>query len=145
MSARSLAAFREAVVDGMGLPEHGSPAQRFDLLTGSPFAVGYERVVIGERGAYVEFTREQIVAPLVYRFGSAPHSALDVLPVAGSCDHYYVWLEPVPDRRVKVYWQVKPVAYADYKRGFYYVAPTMLHAVGCVGRGPRQQALFGGA
>ena len=115
----------------IGLPEAGGP-QRFNLRNGAPFASGYQRVVYGDRGPYVEFRREDIVVPLrCTRHREALWQSSDALPPE-DCGFYYLWLVPVGDERAtKVYWQIKPVAYADYRRGLYYVSPWDLDAVGC--------------
>lgn len=117
----------------IGLLERGGP-QRLLLPSGALFAEAYERVVYGDRGAYVELSRAQIVAPLAARFGNA----LDVLPPEEG-ELYYLWLFPVSDPEVKVYWQARTVAYADYRRGFCYVEPASLRAPGCA---PLRPTLF---
>jgi hypothetical protein len=87
---------------------------------GTLFSNGYERVVHGGRGDYVELTKEQIAVELKSHFDQPipPEIDLDV-------DYYYYWLEPI-DRYEKVYWQVKTVSYADYKTGYYYISPDFL-------------------
>jgi hypothetical protein len=47
-----------------GWQQQGNPHTRFKLKTGTLFAVGYERIVYGDHGAYVEFTKTQIVIPV---------------------------------------------------------------------------------
>jgi hypothetical protein len=84
------------------------------------FATGYERVVHGGRGDYVELTKEQIVVKLKHIFN-------DVLPdeITGKESFYYYWLQPL-GRREKIYWQCRTVNYADYKIGYYYISPKLL-------------------
>lgn len=119
----------------MGLREEGGEEPLY-LPTGGLFATGYQRVVFGDRGPYVEFTRGQIVAQLVSKFANAT----DALPPENAA-MYFVWLCPRDAPKVKVYWQVRPVEYADYRRGLCYVWPYQLTAPGCV---PGQASLFGG-
>lgn len=84
------------------------------------FANGYERVVHGGRGDYVELTKEQIVVDLVSHFNQPLPTKIDP-----NEEYYYYWLEP-KDREEKVYWQIKTVSYADYKIGYYYISPEYL-------------------
>lgn len=86
---------------------------------GMLFATGYERIVHGGRGDYMELTKSQIVVPLKSKFN---HN----LPLEVSNEpFYYYWLE-VPGRDEKVYWQCRTVNYADYKIGYYYISPKLL-------------------
>ena len=84
------------------------------LIDGRLFSEGYERVVHGGRGDYIELTKEQIVVPL------------QKLPdeILGTEDFYYYWLVPVEGYQTKVYWLIKTVSYADYKVGYYYISPN---------------------
>lgn len=86
---------------------------------GVQFSSGYERVVHGGRGVYVEFTRDQILVSL--------RSPFD-LPVPRKITpelFYYHWLIPM-GRTEKIYWQINIVKYADYKIGYYYISPSLL-------------------
>lgn len=87
------------------------------LKNGTLFATGYNRIVHGERGDYVEFEKDQIVPKLISKFGNKPTDDLDI---------YYWWLIPTTDKNTKVYLQKKTVKYADYKIGKYYVSPHLL-------------------
>jgi hypothetical protein len=83
------------------------------------FATGYQRIVHGGRGDYVELQKTDIVLPLKSHFSQ---------PVPNQITNesfYYYWLEPV-GRTEKVYWQCHKVNYADYKRDFYYISPKLL-------------------
>jgi len=89
------------------------------FLDGTLFADGFERIVHGGRGDYVELTQDQIKVPLVSKFGH-------ILPNQISNESfYYYWLIPI-GREEKVYWQCNIVRYADYKIGFYYISPKLL-------------------
>jgi len=86
---------------------------------GTLFANGYERVVHGGRGDYVELTKDQIQVEMRSRFNQ-------ILPkVLSNEDFYYYWLVP-NGRDEKIYWQCNIVGYADYKRNFYYISPDLL-------------------
>jgi hypothetical protein len=116
------------------------------------FAVGYERVVYGDHGPYIEFNRLQIKAFLDYHHNGRPFDENSSVITAGrELGVYYYWLETDPVS-VKVYFQVKSVSrlsnaparpddkpsrfnrpagegYADYKVGFYYISAFDLLAV----------------
>ncbi|MFW6247109.1 MAG: hypothetical protein ACOC22_02970 [bacterium] len=83
------------------------------------FAHGYERVVHGGRGKYVELTWNQVDVELVSRFNQ-------VLPKEITDEtFYYYWLTP-KGRDEKIYWQCNLVNYADYKIGYLYISPDLL-------------------
>lgn len=109
-------------------------------------AIGYERIVYGDHGPYLEFRRAQVQAFLKYhgdgnRFIEATCNR--------SVDFYYYWLDTEP-RSIKVYYQLKSVkrlanaparpdgkpskfnrseGYADYKPGFFYVSVFDIWAI----------------
>ena len=85
------------------------------------FANGYERVVHGGRGDYVEVTLDQIQVSLKSHFNQP------VPKVLSNEDFYYYWMEPI-EREEKIYWQCNYVGYADYKRNFYYISPSLLRS-----------------
>jgi hypothetical protein len=89
------------------------------FLDGVQFSLGYERIVRGKRGAYVELTKEQILVELKSHFGTKVPDKITSEPF------YYHWLEPI-GRSEKIYWQINTVKYADYKIGFYYISPDLL-------------------
>ncbi len=88
-------------------------------MDGTLFANGYERVVHGGRGDYVELTKEQIQVQLKSHFKQKLPEKISNEPF------FYYWLEP-EGREEKVYWQCNLVGYADYKRNFYYISPKLL-------------------
>jgi len=80
---------------------------------------GFNRVVIGGRGPYVEFTDNQIVLESftvpkdqLYRFSDKRI--------------YYIEFRSIDDSNIKLYYQLKTVAYADYKIGMFYISPYEL-------------------
>jgi LEA14-like dessication related protein len=86
---------------------------------GTLFANDYIRIVTGERGSYVELSKDQIIINLKSHFNQS-------IPLELSNeDFYYYWLEPI-NRNEKIYWQIKTVKYADYKRDLYYINPILL-------------------
>lgn len=94
--------------------------QKLYLKNGFLFANGFERVVHGGRGDYIELTREQIKLPLLSRFANKNWETTN------SEDIYYYWLFTVGFPDVKIYKQCKTVKYADYKVGYYYISPNEL-------------------
>ena len=85
---------------------------------GVTIAHDYTRIVHGGRGAYVEFSRDQIIKESLYD------------PVVL---HYYYKEYRTLDN-VKVYCQHHLVSYADYQIGMYYVSPTFLKGFNNTGR-----------
>lgn len=105
------------------VPERGEV--EFYTYDDTLIAVGYVRVVFGDRGPYVEFSTEQIVrAALV-----VPEDQRWRL-TSNSPNFYYWEYRSRDSRNVKVYHQRKPVDYADYKVGMWYISPFELHAAG---------------
>ena len=94
------------------------------LKNGTLFAKGFERVVHGGRGDYVEFTKGQIIPQLLYK---SSLSLFDEDQASKVPKFYYYWLIPINDACVKVYYQLATVKYADYKTGYYYVSPDMFN------------------
>jgi hypothetical protein len=83
-------------------------------LAGTPVAHSCARIVHGDRGSYVEFTREEM--DLTHMAVPKSEEWRVKSPVA-----YYVEWRTVPDK-VMVYQQKKKVSYADYKVGRWYIA-----------------------
>jgi hypothetical protein len=77
-----------------------------------PFLSGFERVVIGAHGPYIEFDESQCLIPLVVKEGQEWREE-------GSPK--YIWLYPVGFPDIKIYKQVRPVKYASYVVGKYYI------------------------
>lgn len=95
-------------------PPEGGPVE-FRTKSGTLIAVGYERVVIGDRGPYIEFAPGRIMKegweiPVDQRWR-----------IHGRC--YYVEGRTSDEANVKMYYQKNTVAYADYKVGMWYISP----------------------
>ena len=83
------------------------------------FANGYNRIVKGARGSYLEFEKDQLEVELESKYDQKlPELISDEI-------FYYYWLRPV-GRKEKVYWQANEVKYADYKIGKYYIDVNLL-------------------
>lgn len=90
-----------------------------ETADGTVITNGYNRIVIGDYGAFVEFSRVQAyMRRLKIKEGQAyrvedPRYAEHVK---------YLWLTANDSSNVKVYEQKRPVEYADYKPGMLYVS-----------------------
>lgn len=89
-------------------------------LDGTKICVGYERIVIGDYGAFVEISPKQICKEALrckpgqeYRFADE-HFAANVK---------YLWLTAKDHSDCKIYFQKKKVCYADYIPGMFYISP----------------------
>jgi len=87
----------------------------FKTKSGTVVAKGYERVVIGDRGPYVEFSPSQIVK----LSWDMPDD--QKWRIGGRC--YYIEVRSNDKAFVKMYYQKAMVDYADYKVGMWYISP----------------------
>ena len=97
------------------------PAKPLYTHNGIKIAESFERLVIGDYGAYIEYNLSQVPAGM--RYSVEPGQEYRKLP--GWRDRVkYIWYT-VPDSvpHVKIYWQLRPVGYADYKRKKFYISP----------------------
>lgn len=74
----------------------------------------YQRVVIGQRGPYIEFTKNQIIDSQLY----IPKNQLYRL---SDPKVYYIEFRTL-ENNVKVYYQMRTVAYADYLLNHFYIS-----------------------
>lgn len=92
---------------------------KLETRNGTVIANGYNRIVIGDYGAFVEFSHVQAdMCRLKIKEGQSyriedPRYAEHVK---------YLWLTADDGSDVKVYEQKRPVEYADYKPGMLYVS-----------------------
>ena len=82
-------------------------------------ARGYLRIVIGERGPYIEFDRYQIVAENLHM----PHDQ-EWRKTHNAA--YYLEYRTRCSAAVMIYYQKKLVDYADYRLGYFYIDPEDL-------------------
>lgn len=99
------------------LDTSGSSATLY-TVSGTQICNGYDRIVIGDYGAFVEFSQEHIASDFVIRKGQEYRV---------SDDRYknnvkYIWLTIDDGSDVKIYFQKRTVSYADYKPNKYYVS-----------------------
>ena len=103
--------------------EVGDELTYFGSPSGLSLAVGYNRVVFGGRGPYVEFSPHHIVHMNI-------HIPEDTLYRLTDPRIYYIEFRSCDDNLVKVYYQMRTVAYADYKIGMFYISPIELRLIG---------------
>ena len=83
---------------------------------GTTISTGYNRIVIGDYGPYIEMTPEQIqLQSIEQRWPGKPNREVK-----------YIWMQTRDNEKTKVYWQQNTVPYADYKPGMYYVDPRVV-------------------
>lgn len=97
----------------------------FRTKDGLLIAVGYTRIVIGERGPYIEF-EETNIRKDHYRMPTAMEWRKELRKA------YYLEYRTICSSNVKIYKQKRRVLYADYKIGSYYISPFDLMADGMV-------------
>jgi hypothetical protein len=86
-------------------------------LNGSLICNGYDRIVIGDYGAYIEFSSEQANKDL---FIIAPGQEYRLEPRYSNVK--YIWLTIDDGSQIKIYYQKNTVSYADYKPQYYYIS-----------------------
>ena len=87
-------------------------------LNGSLICNGYDRIVIGDYGAYIEFSSEQANKDL-FTIAPGQEYRIDNLRYANV---KYAWLTINDGSQIKIYYQKNTVSYADYKPQYYYVS-----------------------
>ena len=110
---------RRAYKERFKIPLNGDSSIKFYTKNGLLLANGYTRIVIGGRGAYIEFSPDSIV----YDNICVPKHAEHKLTMSLTYYHEYRSLD---DCFVKLYSQKMKVSYADYEVGMWYISPTDL-------------------
>lgn len=87
--------------------------------SGSIISDGYNRIVIGKRGPYVELQDDQLYWSQIY----VPYYQFWRIDNPTS---YYIEYRTISDN-IKIYFQQRIVDYADYKIGLYYISPFDLY------------------
>ena len=84
---------------------------------GTKICSGYDRIVVGDYGAFIEFSEEQIASDFICKRGEE----FRLTDKRYNCK--YIWLTLDDGSDIKIYHQLKTVKYADYKVGKYYISP----------------------
>lgn len=85
-------------------------------LNGSPICDGYDRIVIGDYGAFIEFSASP------YPFIVKPGQEYRIDDERYSKNVKYHWLTINDDSDIKIYHQMRTVKYANYLPDKYYVS-----------------------
>lgn len=101
-------------LDKIGLDSNKPIYSKNDVL----IANGFDRIVIGDYGAYIEFTKEQ---SNYKNFIVEPGQEYRLTPRYNNTIKYEWYTTKKLD--CKLYWQLRPVVYADYKPQRYYISP----------------------
>ena len=88
--------------------------------TGTVVCNGYNRIVVGDYGAFVEFDKEQANLD---KYIIAPGQEYRVNDPKYSKNVKYIWMTIADESNIKIYKQKKKVAYADYRSGMFYISP----------------------
>ena len=97
----------------------------FYSASGTKICNGYNRVVIGDYGAFIEVKPEQMCLDNICCKKGQEYRIKD--------ERYanrvkYHWLTTMDFSDCKIYYQQKEVSYADYKAGMYYISPYEMFA-----------------
>lgn len=105
------------------IPITGNPLTVFTTPSGLHIATGYNRIVLGGRGPYIEFEYESMKEKNMIVPDSEEYRLWDKRV-------YYIELRTTDVCKVKIYFQLKKVSYADYKLNKVYISPFDLLANG---------------
>lgn len=110
---------KKCYTDLLNISEDGG---RIKLKTKSNTVVcnGYDRIVFGGRGPYIEFNKNQLLDNAFF----VPKSQLYRI---SDSRIYYIEFRSNDISNVKLYYQMRTVAYADYKLGYFYMSPLDLY------------------
>lgn len=108
--------FKESIPEGFNLD--GADVGVYGP-SGLKIANRYNRIVIGDYGAYVEFMPEDVIHQNIVVKKGQEYRDTDS---RYSGNVKFSWLTLTDNSDIKIYYQKKPVAYADYVPGRYYVS-----------------------
>lgn len=106
--------------------ERGEEHKLLYSLNGTLLATGYQRIVIGDYGAFVEISCDQIQHSNIR---CKPGEEYRLNDSRFSKNVKYHWLTVPDGSNCKVYYQQKTVSYADYIPGMYYVSPYEVYVI----------------
>ena len=101
------------------IPLNGDANICFYTKLGLLLAKGYNRIVIGGRGPYIEFESSHIIMDNIFVPDHAKHKLENSLT-------YYHEYRSLDKSCVKLYFQKMEVSYADYIIGKWYIDPMCL-------------------
>lgn len=98
----------------------GDNAAQLRSLDGTLICEGYERIVIGDYGAFVEISPARVCKDNLCCKRGQEYRMSDERFAANV---KYLWLTTKDRSDCKIYLQKKIVSYADYQPGMYYISP----------------------
>jgi len=98
-------------------PDHGSKLDFYCKKCACSIAKGYNRIVIGDRGPYIEFLPEHMIMDNIFIPLEQHHT-------------YFIEYQSKCVEKIFIYHQRKTVKYADYRIGMYYIDPELLNVFG---------------
>lgn len=107
---------RQEYRDRLILPEICKENIIFYTQGGLEIAHNYKRVVVGDRGPYIEFEEDMMILPNIRILEAQRWRLWNAL-----C--FYIDYRSNDECFVKIYKQKRPVTYADYKIGLWYISP----------------------
>ncbi len=116
LSKEYRALYRDNIPDFLCV--NGAESELF-TIKGSLLATGYDRIVIGDYGAFVEFSFERANSD-IYSVKKGQEYRIDDLKYSKNVK--YEWYTIEDGSEIKIYKQKKGVAYADYKPKQFYVS-----------------------
>lgn len=116
LSAKYRAIYEDNIPEN--LPLTGSQISIY-TADGDLICSGYDRIVIGDYGAFIEYSENQAN---VDAYEIEPGQEYRVRDPRYMYNVKYNWLT-IPGSDIKIYQQKKTVKYADYKVGKYYISP----------------------
>lgn len=96
------------------------PSKPLYTINGTKLATGFERIVIGDYGAFIEYDLSQV--PKHVRYICEKGEEYRKLPNWRKRVKY-IWYTMDDYSHIKIYWQMRTVSYADYKAKKFYVSP----------------------
>lgn len=98
------------------IPQFLSVIKPIYTLSGTKVANRFDRIVVGDYGAYIEISPNDIITDNIVCKKGQEYRYTDNYNIK------YYWLTAIDDSGVKIYHQQKTVKYADYKPDYYYIS-----------------------
>lgn len=110
---------REFYAEQIPIPLDGGDLY-FHNEAGTLISKGYNRIVVGDYGPFIEFTKKQIMAKNIKKKWPGKQNKSGMK---------YIWCETRDQEKTKIYFQLEKVPYADYKPDYIYVDPRLVFYV----------------
>jgi hypothetical protein len=103
---------KETIKNELNISINGGNLNFYCNHCGLLLATGYTRVVIGDRGPYIEF--------------DSKHMVKENMVLTNNYHVYFDEYQSKCDDKIFIYFQHKTVSYADYKIGKFYIGPDLV-------------------